>query len=267
MEVKRITEIGAYLDAEHLGDVLLPKQFVSTTCKSGELLEVFLFKDAESQLTASRKIPLVQLDQCAYLKVVSVNRIGAFLDWGLSKDLFVPIKQQRTPMQVGKSYVVTVYLDEWTQRLAASSKLDEYLNEYSTEFKTGQAVDLIIFGQSELGFKATINHTHLGLIFTSDVFQSLEVGQKIKGFIKNLRHDYKIDLTLQKPGKQLRDNLQIRILDHLAAQGGHSDITDKSPPEKIYAVFSVSKANYKKALGALYRQRKIILDKQRITLV
>jgi predicted RNA-binding protein (virulence factor B family) len=205
--------------------------------------------------------------ECAWLKVKDVNRVGAFLDWGLPKDLLVPYNEQYSAMEVGKYYPVCVLLDNETNRIAASSKLYQFLEEQTDDFTPQQTVNLLIIQQTDLGFKAVINHTHLGLIFHSDVFQNLQLGQKIKGYIKEIRDDGKINLSLQPHTHEVREELSETILDYLKQNGGSTTLTDKSPPEEIYQQFQVSKSNYKKALGALYRQRIINIDKQKITLL
>ena len=267
LEILRRDADGVYLDAGYLGEVMLPIAEAPDQAESGTRLEVFLHLDSDNLPVATTVQPKVQLDQCACLNVVACNRDGAFLDWGLPKDLFVPRKQQQLPMQVGRAYVVTVYLDEMTRRLAASSRLGDYLLEFSSEHKPGQRVNLLICGHSELGYKAVIDHTHLGLIYHTEVFQPLKIGQSLTGYIKDIRPDHRIDLTLQKPDRQMRDELQQKILDLLARQAGHSTLNDKTPPAEIYRLFGVSKANFKKALGALYKQKKIRLEKDGIHLL
>lgn len=267
MRVVKEVNFGVYLDGEELGEILLPKRYVPKNCKVDDLLEVFLYRDSEDRLVATTKKPYVMVDECAYLKVVDVNRVGAFLDWGLEKDLFVPHSEQNGRMQVGRSYVVNVYLDEETDRIAATAKLDGWLSEEGVYFKPGQKVDLLICGRTDLGYKAVINHTHLGLIFENEVFQPLKYGQRVSGFIKNIRDDHKIDLSLQLHPNQSRDALMDQILEYLQQHNGVSTITDKSPPDTIYQEFGVSKASFKKALGRLFKLKRILITKDKITLL
>lgn len=267
LRVLRSDHNAVYLDAEHLGEAELPIEQSDSETKDGDILSVFLYADSESRPIASMKKPFILLDECGALKVVDVTPYGAFLSWGLEKDLFVPNTQQQTPMRLDQNVVVTVYLDEMTNRLAASSKLSNYLLEFSSDFKVNQEVDLLICGRSDLGYKAVINQTHLGVIYASEVFQPLKTGQHVKGYIKLIRPDLRIDLTLQQISRAARDDLQGRILEYLAENSGESNLTDKSPPDDIYKIFSVSKGNYKKALGALYKQGKVTLDKTRVALV
>jgi predicted RNA-binding protein (virulence factor B family) len=267
LNILTIDNTGAHLDAEHLGKVLLDTELLPPDFKSGDEIDVFLYTESDRSVVATTLIPPVQLDECAYLNVVETNQDGAFLDWGLPKDLFVPRREQQTPMQIGRSYVITVYLDDMTQRLAASSKLSFYLDEFSRDFKVGEEVDLMICGRSELGSKAIINNSTLGLLYSTEIFQKLQTGQKLKGYIKSLRADYKIDLTLQKPARALKNDLRQSILNHLKEQGGMSRITDKTAPADIYRLFEVSKSNYKRALSSLYKERKILIEKDKITLL
>ncbi len=264
--VKRL-EHGIYLDGEELGEILMPSRYVPENCEVGNSLDVFIYLDSADLLIATTETPYVMVDECAYLKVVDVNPAGAFLDWGLPKDLLVPYGEQISPLKIGQSYTVLVYLDENTNRIAATQKLDSRLSEEAQYFKPEQAVDLLIFGKTELGYKAVINNTHIGLIYKNEVFQTLSHGEKLKGFIKTIREDRKIDLCLQLSGKDARDDLNTRILNHLRKNDGESTLTDKSSPDDIYQCFSVSKKNYKKAIGMLYKKRLIRIEEDKITLL
>jgi predicted RNA-binding protein (virulence factor B family) len=210
--------------------------------------------------------PKAQVGECALLKAVTVTKAGAFMDCGLERDLLVPVSQQLTPIQEDKSYVVYVYLDP-KQQVIGSTKLHNFLDERAKNMAPGEQVDLLIVNASALGYKAVVNGTHLGLLYKDEVFQSLRPGDRIKGFIKAIRDDRKIDLTLQKPGQQAREELTDRIMAFLKANGGTSTLTDYSPPDAIYKQYGVSKGNYKKALGALYKQRLISVSKDKITLL
>ena len=267
LRVVKEVSFGIYLDAGELGEILLPSRYVPRRGRIGDALEVFIYLDSDDAPIATTLRPKTQVGQCAHLRVVAVNRVGAFLDWGLTKDLLVPFNQQRVPMQAGRSYTVYTYVDEQTHRIAASSKLSHYLSETADGFRPGQSVDLLICARTDLGLKAVIDGTHLGMIFKNDVLQSAKVGRRLQGYIKAIRPDGKIDLTLQASGQKGRDELCTRILNHLKAAGGESSLTDKSAPEAIYKQFGVSKANYKKALGRLYKERAISLNKAKITLL
>lgn len=267
LQVVKSLDHGIYLDGEELSEILMPSRYVPDNCEVGDSLEVFIYLDSADLLLATTETPYVMVDECAYLKVVDVNQAGAFLDWGLPKDLLVPYGEQISPLKIGQSYTVLAYLDESTNRIAATQKLDSRLSEEAQYFKPGQAVDLLIFGKTELGYKTVINNTHIGLIYKNEVFQTLTHGEKLKGFIKTIREDRKIDLCLQLPGKDARDDLNTRILNHLKKNNGESTLTDKSSPDDIYQCFAVSKKNYKKAIGMLYKKRLILIEEDKIKLV
>ena len=224
-------------------------------------------KNTKSDTPPSTKnTPKAQVGECALLKAVTVTKAGVFMDCGLERDLLVPVSQQLTPMQEGKSYVVYLYLDP-KQQIIGTTKLHNFLDERAKDMAPGEQVDLLIVNFSALGYKAVINGTHLGLLYKDEVFQSLRPGDKIKGFIKAVREDRKIDLSLQPHAQQAREELTDRILVFLEANGGTSTLTDYSPPDAIYKQYGVSKGNYKKALGALYKQRLISMSKDEIKLL
>ncbi len=267
LRIVKSVDFGVYLDGGEHGEILLPRRYLPETWAVGDKLDVFIYLDSEDHVIATTQRPRIMVGQCAYLKVKEVNDFGAFLDWGLSKDLLVPFSEQTTKMKEGNDYVVYCYLDEDSDRIAATTKLHEYLDEYGDDFKPRQAVSLLICGRTDMGYKAVINNTHLGLIFKGDAFKPLRYGQKVDGYIKSIRNDGKIDLCLQLPGQEAKKELADQILDHLKALGGVSTLTDKSPPEEIYEKFNVSKGSYKKALGALYKRRMIVIEKDQIKLV
>jgi len=267
LRINKKVDFGVYLDGEQLGEILLPNRYVPQTGKIDDVLEVFVYTDSDDLLIATTETPYVMVNQCALLKVIEVNQAGAFLDWGLPKDLILPYSEQQCPVSTGQSVVVHVFLDESTDRLAASTKLSNFLSETSTWFKTEQEVDLLICGQSDLGYKAVVNNTHLGLLFKNEVFTPLDIGTRTKAYIKSVREDHKIDLTLQLSNQGTRDALAEMILTYLKKHEGKSTLTDKSPPDEIYRQFKVSKARYKKALGGLYKQKLIVIDKKLITLL
>ncbi|NOR18786.1 MAG: GntR family transcriptional regulator [Xanthomonadales bacterium] len=209
--------------------------------------------------------PEASAGECLLLKAVTVTKAGAFMDCGLERDLLVPVSQQLIPMAEGRNYVVYLYLDP-NERLIGSTKLHKFLDERAKNMAPGDDVDLLIVNQSELGFKAVIGGTHLGLLYKDEVFQPLKPGDRVKGFIKGIREDRKIDLGLRRQNQQARNELTDRILAFLKANGGSSTLTDYSPPDAIYKQYRVSKGSYKKALGALYKQRLISLSKDKITL-
>jgi len=255
-----------YLDNGTSGKVLLADKKMSATCQVGDTLEVFVFVDSEGHLAATTKIPFAQVDDIAWLKVVSLNYVGAFLDWGLPKDLLVPFSEQHHEMEVGRSYLVKVFLDD-KNRIAATTKIDRFINDESVDFEVGQKVSLIIAEKTELGFKAIVNNTHWGLLYQNELFQALRKGQKLDGYIKKIRDDQKIDLSLHHPGYGKVVSLTDNILIKLKENDGVLMLSDKSPPEAIYAAFGVSKKVFKQAIGALYKKKLITLDKNGIRLI
>jgi len=245
----------------------LPKRYVPEGTIVQDWLDLFIYLDSEDRLIATTETPKVMVDECAFLKVVAVTPVGAFLDWGLPKDLLVPFNEQDRPMEVGKSYVVVVTLDDATNRIMASSRLYDYLEEEADEdIEVGQQVELMISGQTDLGYKAVINHDYLGLIFRNEVFRDLPPGTELTGFVKHIRDDGKIDLRLESNKQTTVELLEDKILQQLKNNGGVSQLTDKSPPEAIYRSYEVSKANYKRALSSLYKQRKILITHEQISL-
>ena len=267
LHVIKQVDFGLFLDGGKYGNILLPRRYVPSHTKVGDSLDVFIYLDSDDCIIATTLTPKVMVGQSAHLEVKDVNAVGAFLDWGLPKDLLVPYNEQLKPMEVGNSYVVHVYLDPHTSRITASSRLSHHLEERASGLKVQQEVDLIICGRTDLGFKAVINHTHLGLIFRDNAPRTLLYGEKLKGYIKEIRPDRKIGLSLQPVNSKVRDELTDVILEFLKANDGVSTLTDKSEPEEIYAQYKVSKGIYKNALSKLYKERKILITKEKITLV
>ena len=266
LQVVKLVDFGVYLDGGDLDTVLLPRRYVPDGCEIGEWLNVFLYFDSDDLLIATTEKPKVEVGSSELLKVVDVNHAGAFLDWGLPKDLLVPYSEQQKPMQVGYSYVVHVFYDENTDRIAASTKLSHHLDEQPVWFKPKQQVNLLIAGRTELGYKAVINEKYLGLIFREDAYRPLKIGERLPGFIKSVRQDGKIDLLISQSTLQGNHDLSQQILQHLEDCGGLSTLTDKSNPEDIYRQYSVSKKKYKQALGNLYKDKKIEISASAIRL-
>ena len=261
LRVLKHVDFGFYLDGGDLGEILLPKRYTPRDSKIGDIIEVFIYLDSEDRLIATTEMPYAEVGTCAHLKVTQVGNIGAFMDWGLPKDLLVPFREQRVPMQVGKSYTVFLYLDN-TERIAASTRLHRYLSvENNGVFTKGQAVTLNIATRSDLGYQAVINGTHLGLIHSEEIFQPIAFGDKMDGYIKNIRADDLINLTLNAKAEDSMDTLSQQIMDFIKAEGGSTTLTDKSPAEDIYKAFNISKSTYKKALGKLYKEKRISLGK------
>lgn len=266
LTVVRKAEHGVYLSGDRNNDILLPKAYVPEGCKTGDEIEVFIYRDSEDRIIATTQTPLAMVGDFACLKVVSSTRVGAFLDWGLQKDLLVPFKEQKFRMKTGQSYVVYVYLDETTDRVVASSKLNKFLDSEPTGYTEGEKVDLMIFEKTELGYKVIINNAHAGIIYENEVFQPVHIGQQLTGFVNKIRSDGKIDVALQKAGYEHIDPIAQMILDYLKEHNGEMHLTDKSPAEEIYTAFGISKKNFKKALGALYKEKIIDIGKEVIKL-
>ena len=264
--VKKV-EFGLYLDGYHAGEILLPKRDVTEDMQTGDAINVFLYFDSEDRLIATTQRVKAQAGNFACLTVIDTNRAGAFLDWGLSKDLLVPFNQQKIPMQEGSSYVVYVYQDDISERLVASSKLDRFLDIAPVNYQVGEKVDLIIAAKTDLGYKAIVNQQHWGVLFSSEVFGRLDAGKKCKGYIKRIRDDGKIDLTLTEVGYNKIDNMASRILQALHSHQGYLQLSDKSDPEQISKILKMSKGNFKKAIGLLYKQKIITIEETGIRLV
>jgi predicted RNA-binding protein (virulence factor B family) len=267
-KLKVVKQLGyeVYLDSGTSRKILLADKKLPANCQVGDTLDVFVYVDSEGHLAATMQKPLAQVDDVAWLKVVSVNYVGAFLDWGLPKNLLVPFSEQHHEMEVGKSYLVKLFLDD-KGRIAATTKLDEWLEEESVYFKTGQKVSLIIADKTDLGYKAVVNNSHWGLLYKNEVFQPLRKGQKLEGYIKQIRDDKKIDLMLHEPGYGKVESLTDKILSRLKQNDGYLNLSDKSPPEAIYEAFGVSKKVFKQAIGALYKKQLIRIETDGIRLV
>lgn len=259
LKVLREVSIGVYLDGDTIGDVLLPKRYVPEGTKEGDEVEVFIHLDSEDRLIATTERPLAQVGEFAWLKVVSVSKFGAFLDWGLMKDLLVPFREQKEKMEGDRYYAVYVYFDDETGRIVASAKVDRFLDNVSPDYNPGDEVKLFVVGRTELGYKAVINGLHSGLLYYNQVFKPLQLGQQTKGYIARVREDEKIDLLLERPGYEKVDELSQKLLDALQKAGGFLPLTDKSVPADIEQRLGMSKKTFKKAIGALYKQRLIEL--------
>lgn len=259
LTIKSIVPQGALLNTEQFGEVMLPKKFVSQELSPGDSVAVLLYRDGTDRICATTEVPLVQAGQFAALKVKQVNKLGAFLDWGMPKDILVPPKLQLRKMEEGKFYLVYVYLDEHTQKLVATSKIEKFIDIWPADYQPGQAVDVIIGGKTDLGFKAIINHKHWGLIYRNEVFKPLRVGQKLTAFIKQVREDDRIDLSLSRAGKNKVKDFENDFLKYLAKHDGFSTIHDKSSPADIAKTFGVSKKTFKATVGHLLKKGQIEL--------
>ncbi len=267
LDVVAIADNGAYLDGGELGEILLPKRYLPEPCQVGQNLKVFLYLDSADRLVATTDCPLAQVGEFVSLKVIQVNKMGAFLDWGLPKDLLVPFNQQHTEMEVGKYYLVRVFLDQRTERIAASSKLDKFIDIWPAEYQQGEKVNLIIGGKTDLGFKAIVNDLHWGLLYDNEIFQPLRIGKKTTGYIKQVREDGRLDLILTRGRKNKVNDFADKLLAHIADNGGISPLHDKSEPELIQRTLGVSKKTFKATVGNLLKKGKIVIVKDGIKLL
>lgn len=267
LTVVKHRDFGVYLDAGELGEVLLPSRWVPAGTELGDSLKVFIYLDSEDRPIATTDKPLAQVGEFAYLQVTDTSAYGAFLDWGLEKDLLVPFAEQHRKLEMGKFYLVYIYMDPRDNRIVASSKIDKFVTENNpVGFRPGQAVDLIIANSTELGFKAIVNHCHWGVLYQSDVFQRLSFGQSIRGFIRQIRGDGKLDLTLNGGNQSHDKNIQT-ILQYLKKNRGFAPLHDKSTPAEISAAVGMSKAAFKKAIGNLFKNKKLLLEANGIRLL
>lgn len=267
LKIVKEVDFGIFLDGFDSGDILLPTRYLpETDFQVGDSLDVFICYDSDDRLIATTEKPLAMIGEIQVLRVVAVESIGVFLDWGLPKDLFLPHAEQISPLRTGQEAIVCLYLDN-TNRICASMRTEKHMPKIPADYKEGQSVDLLIAGKSDLGYKALINGQHWGILYQNEVFQTLRYGQRTKGFIHNVREDGKIDLNLQKTGHKAADDIAPKILELLDKAGGFLAVTDKTAPEKIYAMFGVSKKKYKIALGGLYKQRLITVEDTGIRLV
>ncbi|GEM77441.1 CvfB family protein [Vibrio sagamiensis] len=267
LEVIKKADFGMFLDAEDYGSVLLPNKYVPEGLEIGEQIDVFLYFDSESQLTATTETPIAQVGEWGLMKIEGINKTGAFVSWGIKeKDLLIPFSEQRTRFSAGQTILVYVYTDKASGRIVGTTKFNKWLDKTPSTYDVNQQVELIIAERSQLGYKAIINGQHWGMIFPSDVFGKLFIGKKLKGYIKQVREDGKIDLALQKVGVAKMDDLSNKILDELQKKGGFLPLNDKSSPEAIFEVFRTSKGTYKKTIGGLYKSGKIVIEANGIRL-
>ncbi|XSS64873.1 CvfB family protein [Pseudomonas sp. B11] len=268
LQVVKHTNFGLYLDGGADGEILLPNRYIPKDIPSEDedWLNVFVYLDSTDKLIATTEKPKVQVGEFASLKVVEVNSIGVFLDWGLPKDLLLPYSEEKRQLNAGDYCVVHVYLDRHTRRITSTARLDRYLDKTPANYQAGQEVDLLVVESTDMGFKAIINNKHWGLIHKNEVFKFLRPGMQEKGFIKEVRADGKVSLSLQPVGEQAGSSLNAKILAKLRESNGTLAVSDKSDPALISRLFGVSKGNFKKAIGALYKQGQIVIHADRIEL-
>jgi len=266
LEVVKQLDFGIYLKDGDT-EILMPTKWVPKDTKIGDKLSVFIFRDSDDRLIATTVEPYATAETFAFLEAKQVNQVGAFLDWGMDKDLLVPFREQAQRMVAGKSYVVFVYVDEETNRLTASTKLNRFIQNDNIELRDNDIVDLLIYSETDLGFNAIINNRYSGLIYKNEIYEAIRVGDKIKGYVKHVREDNKIDLSLQKSGFELVDDVKWRILNMMKQNEGFLALSDNSSPEEIKAKLQISKKAFKKAIGALYRERLVKITEKGIELL
>lgn len=264
LKVLKEVDFGVYLDGGGGEEILLPSRYVPENCQVGDELKVFIYLDNEERLVATTLTPLAQVGQFAYLEVAWVNQFGAFMNWGLLKDLFVPFREQKMKMQIGKKYMVHVHVDEDSYRIMASAKVEHFLSKEYPEYTFGEEVDILVWQKTDLGYKVIVDNKFSGLLYDNEVFRSLETGIHLKAYIKQVREDGKIDLTLQKEGMEKVNDFSGILLQYIKDNGGRIPFCDKTPAELIYDTFKVSKKTFKKAVGDLYKKRLIILEENSI---
>ncbi|WP_140486000.1 S1 RNA-binding domain-containing protein [Flavobacterium sp. GSA192] len=273
LTILRDTKVGLFLgnpeqDPEGIHDVLLPNKYVPNEFEIGEELIVFVYLDHEQRPVATTLEPYILLNEFALLRVNYTNQVGAFMDWGMEKDILVPFKEQARPMEKGKRYLVYLYMDEKTNRLVASSKTNQFLNNETLTVEKGEEVELIVSHITEIGINVIINEKHKGLLYKDEVYDdSIRTGDRMRGFIKNIRPDNKIDVSLQKQGYESIEPNAEKILDELRASRGFLRLNDNSHPEDIKTVLKMSKKTFKKAIGSLYKEKLIEIKEDGIYLV
>jgi predicted RNA-binding protein (virulence factor B family) len=266
LKIDRETKVGLFL-TNGKDDVLLPNKYVPNDFTIGEDLTVFVYLDHEERPVATTLKPFISLNSFAVLKVSYINKFGAFLNWGMEKDLFAPFKEQARPMEKDKRYIVTMYLDKQTGRLAASSKINQFLDKEPLDIEVGQEVDLMVSHITEIGINVIINGKFRGLAYQNEVFETISPGYKTKGYIKTIRPDGKIDVSFQKQGFEAIDDSAQQVLEALKQNDGVLRLNDNSHPEEIKSVLKMSKKTFKKAIGSLYKQKLIDINNQGIQLV
>lgn len=268
LPVKKLVEFGIYLDGGDGLEILMPKRYVPANAKEGDELRVFIYQDAEARLIATNEHPYATVGQFASLRINSVNQVGAFADWGTSKELLIPHREQAQEMEEGHRYIVYIYIDQLSGRIAGTSKIDKHLGNIPPTYQDGEEVEVLVWKRTPLGFKVIINNQHAGLIYNNQIFQDIHIGEHLRAWVKGIREDDKIDLSLQPIGyRQMIDPAEAAVLKALHLHGGFMPLTDHSSPELIAVELKLSKKAFKKAIGSLYKQRRIIIREDGIELL
>ena len=267
LKIVKDLDFGVYLDGGDDLEILLPARYVPRNVKPGDEVEVFIYHDNEGRIIATTAKPLAIVGEFQWMECKSVNDMGAFLEWGLMKDLLVPFREQKMPMREGKWYLVYVHLDHVTKRIVASARVDKFLDNVPPVYEFNQEVDLLVADETEIGYKVIINNLHWGLIYHNEIYRRLERGEHLKGYIKEVREDEKIDVSLTRLGYEKVEGIAGIILDALKVQKGFLAVHDKSPADEIYSLFGCSKKSFKQAIGALYKKKLISIEPAGIRLI
>jgi len=267
LKIVKDLDFGVYLDGGDDLEILLPARYVPRNVKPGDEVEVFIYHDNEGRIIATTAKPLAIVGEFQWMECKSVNDMGAFLEWGLMKDLLVPFREQKMPMREGKWYLVYVHLDHVTKRIVASARVDKFLDNVPPVYEFNQEVDLLVADETEIGYKVIINNLHWGLVYHNEIYRRLERGEHLKGYIKEVREDEKIDVSLTRLGYEKVEGIAGIILDALKVQKGFLAVHDKSPADEIYSLFGCSKKSFKQAIGALYKKKLISIEPKGIRLI
>lgn len=267
LEVVKEVDFGMYLDGGDDGEILLPKRYVPQECKPGDMLDVFIYLDMDERLVATTLKPLVQVGGFAFLEVAWVNQYGAFMNWGLMKDLFVPFREQKVRMEQGRRYLIHAHLDEESYRIVASAKIERYLSKEKPGFSPAQKVEILVWQRTDLGYKVIIEDRFSGMIFHNEIFRQIEPGMRLEAYVKQVRKDGKVDLELQPGGMRRVDNFTDVLLEYIRSHNGFIPFTDKTDADLVYATFGVSKKTFKKSVGDLYKRRLVALEPEGIRLL
>lgn len=267
LEIVKEVDFGLYLDGGEEGEILLPSRYVPYNYEIGQKIDVFIYLDNEERLVATTLMPYVQVGEFAYLQVSWVNQYGAFLDWGLMKDLFCPFREQKRKMEVGRSYIIHTHVDPDSFRIMASSKVEKYLSTERPPYAQDEEVDLLVWQHTNMGYKVIIDNKFQGLVYENQVFRELTIGDRLKGYIMQVRDDGKVDVALQRSGRQQTLDFADTLLKYMERNGGRCYLHDKSPAEEIYCRFKVSKKVFKKAVGDLYKRRLIEITDHGLELI
>lgn len=267
LTIVKEVDFGLYLDGGDEGEILLPRRYMPASFEIGQEIDVFLYLDQDERLIATTQQPLAQVGEFAFLDCSWVNEYGAFLNWGLMKDLFCPFREQKRRMEMGNGYIVYVTIDEDSYRIMATAKVDRYLSHEMPPYQPGEEVDVLVWQKTDLGFKVIVNNTYAGLVYRDQIFKHIQTGDRLRGYVANVRPDGKLDITLQPTGRQQTLDFSDTLLAYLRDHDGRCELGDKSDAEEIKRRFEVSKKVYKRAIGDLYKRRLITLDGEGIRLV